>query len=278
MKSIRKLWWLGAVAVIAACDPYDDERGGTPEILSVFGSVGDDFVDAEGDATTGYTITTPSACVPADAEEGTEQHVDPLMPVIFVKFNKLLDGASIQATPESCAPANDWLSVARNGAPDTGDWFSCYNPSSPTASESASITLYRGEDVSTGVAGDGWLSVASGAGSATEVSTYVLTGNVQDKQGNAIPINITYVVQPDAGEVDVTVAAGVLTWDAAACGSATAYNVYKQDATDEAPVLLTAAPITETTYTDATFVAEREYFVAPVIGTVETELQGPFSE
>ena len=47
MKSIRNLWWLGVVAAVAACDPYDDERGGQPEILSVVASGGDSDGAAE---------------------------------------------------------------------------------------------------------------------------------------------------------------------------------------------------------------------------------------
>ena len=38
MNSIRKLWWVGAVALIAACDPYDDENKGAPSVISAFAS------------------------------------------------------------------------------------------------------------------------------------------------------------------------------------------------------------------------------------------------
>jgi hypothetical protein len=199
--------------------------------------------------------------------------------VIYVKMNKLLDGASIQATPQSCAPANGWITATKNGADDTANWFSCYSPSTATEAEGSSIVLYRGVDVSTGPSGDGWF-VQSDSASKSEVNAYTVAGTVQDKQGNPVAINIAYTVDPDAGPVEptVTAATGVITWDAAGCGTATGYNVYKQDATDAEPVLLTPTPITDTTFTDPAPVAEREYFIAPLVGTVETKLQGPFTE
>jgi hypothetical protein len=277
MNSIRKLWWVGAVALIAACDPYDDENTGTPQVLSVFASNSGEAFEGTGDLQNGFTVVTPSTCTPADGADPEETVAD--ASVIYVKFNKLLDGASIQATPASCVPANNWLTDATTStvADPTVDWFSCYNPSSPTSSEGASVIIYPGADVTGGVAGEGWFTGALPA-NTSEAIVYTLTGTIADKQGNQIPLDITFTVNPDAGPVDVTVAAGVLTWDAAGCGTATGYNVYKQDATDDEPVLLTTAPITATTFTDPSPAAGREYFVAPVIGAIETKLQGPFAE
>jgi hypothetical protein len=293
MNSIRKLWWVGAVAIIAACDPYDDENSGAPQILSVFSSNADEAVEATGDATAGYELTTASVCSPlVPAEDGDPeipQHVDPVHPAIYVKFNKLLDGASIQASTQSCEPANGWLTVTRNGAPDTG-WFSCYNPSSPTTSEGASVIFYRGADVSVGAAGDGWFAVATGAGSTTEFAEYVLTGNILDKQGNQIPINITYTVEPDAGplgDVTVTAATGVITWEEAECLTGTAsaatggYRIYKQDEADADPVELGVVAAGITAFTDPAPATGRVYFIAPIIATTppyETAPQGPFDE
>lgn len=301
MKSIRNLWWLGVVAAVAACDPYDDERGGEPEILSVVASGGDsdgaaEFFDAALNETSGaYEVTATSTCTPAvpDDPETTEDDSEPEATiadasVIYVKMNKLLDGASIQATPESCEPANGWITATKNGIDDTANWFSCYSPATATDAEGASIVLYRGVDVTTGSSGDGWF-VQSDSASSSEVNSYTIAGTVQDKQGNPVEINIAYTVEPDAGPVEptVTAATGEITWEAPGCGTATAYNVYKQDVTEDGPVdaepvLLTVAPITETTFTDTTPApvapAERTYFIAPLVGTVETKLQGPFDE
>jgi hypothetical protein len=280
MNSFRKLWWVGAVAIIAACDPYDDENTGAPDVLSVFASNADEAFEGTGDLENGFSVVAPSTCTPVDPEDPTsEEETVADAPVVYVKFNKLLDGASIQETPASCAPKNEWLTVVTTStaADPAVEWFSCYNPSSPTSSEGASVIIYPGADVTGGAEGEGWFTGGLPA-SKSEAIVYTLTGTVADKQGNQIPLDITFTINPDAGPVDVTVAAGVLTWDAAGCGTATGYNVYKLDATDDAPVLLTPAPITATTYTDASFVAGREYLVAPVIGSIETKPQGPFAE
>lgn len=276
MKSIRNLCLLGALAAIAACDPYTAENKGQPQILSVFVTNASEAFEATGDAATGFTVSAPSTCTPAAGTTAEATVADAV--AIYVKFNKLLDGASIQSTPASCVPANSWLSVAPGtGGDASAAWFSCYNPSSPTATEGSSVVIYPGADVSTGVEGEGWVTTGGLTASSSAAATYVLTGNVKDKQGNSVPVKINFTVNPDAGPVDVTVASGVLTWAAAGCGTATAYNVYKQDATDAKPVLLTATPITATTYTDASPAAGREYFVAPLVGTVETKRQGPFT-
>jgi hypothetical protein len=298
MKSMRNLWWLGVVAAVAACDPYDDERGGQPEILSVIASGGDsdgaaEFFDAAlNEASGAYEVTATSTCTPAvpDDPATTEDDSEPEATIadasiIYVKMNKLLDGASIQATPESCAPANGWITATKNGAPDTENWFSCYSPATATDAEGSSIVLYRGLDVTTGSSGDGWF-VQSDSASKSEVNTYTIQGTVQDKSGNPIPLSIAYTVDPDAGPVEptVTAATGEITWAAAGCGTATAYNVYKQDEADAEPVLLTLTPIPARGGADLDFtdpgpiVPGRVYFIAPLVGTVETKLQGPFPE
>jgi hypothetical protein len=303
MKSIRNLWWLGVVAAVAACDPYDDEIGGQPAILSVFASGGniDDGVVTQEDATGGvdapWDITTTSVCtapVPDDAEtpedDSVPQRVKPDAGVIFVKVNKLLDGASIQTAFDSCVPANSWLTVTRDGVPDdAGKWFTCYNPSTATSAEGSSIVIYRGENITPGFSGALWLDQANDAGTTTAVVNYALSGQVKDKQGNPVDINITFHVEPDAGSVgDVVVdtTAKTITWEAAECDSGAAatggYHLYKQDAdVDEDPVPLIELPAGTLTFNDPAMTADREYFIAPVIDNVggqpyETTPQGPF--
>ncbi|HSD19226.1 MAG TPA: hypothetical protein VLC54_04275 [Anaeromyxobacter sp.] len=301
MKSIRSLWWLGVVAAVAACDPYDPEVGGQPKVLSVFASGGNsnDGVLAEEDATGGGTdpwdVTSTSVCTaavpddPATADdESVPQRVKPDAGVIFVKVNKLLDGASIQTTPDSCVPANSWLTVTRDGVPDAAAWFTCYNPSTATSAEGSSIVIYRGENISPGFSGNLWLDQANDAGTTTAVVDYALTGQVKDKQGNLVDINITFHVEPDAGSVgDVVVdtTAKTITWELAECDGGLAatggYHLYKQDATDDAPVSLTEQPAGTTSFTDPDMTDTREYFIAPIIANVggqpyETSQQGPF--
>lgn len=304
MKSMRNLWWLGVVAAVAACDPYDDEVGGQPSILSVFASGGNsnDGVLSEEDATGGgaapWDVTSTSVCTAAvpddlattDVDESVPQQVKPDAGVIFVKVNKLLDGASIQTTPDSCVPANSWLTVTRDGVPDAAAWFTCYNPATATSAEGSSIVIYRGENISPGFSGNLWLDQANDAGTTTAVVDYALTGQVKDKQGNAVDVNITFHVEPDAGSVgDVTVdvPTQTITWGEAECdGGAAAtggYHLFKQDAdVDEEPVPLAELPAGTTTFTDTGMPATgREYFIAPVIDNVggapyETTPQGPF--
>jgi hypothetical protein len=305
MKSIRNLWWLGVVAAVAACDPYDDEIGGQPAILGVFASGGSSDLgvlteeDATGGGTAPWDITTTSVCTAAVADDpetpandSEPQRVKPDAGVIFVKVNKLLDGASIQTTPDSCVPANSWLTVTRDGVPDASAWFTCYNPSTATSAEGSSIVIYRGENISPGFSGDLWLDQANDAGTTTSVVDYVLTGEVKDKQGNPVDVNITFHVEPDAGSVgDVVVdtTAKTITWEAAECdGGAAAtggYALYKQDAdVDEEPAPLIELPAGTTMFNDTAMPATgREYFIAPIIANVdgqpyETSPQGPFSE
>ena len=38
MTNTRKLWLIGALALLAACDPFESEKKGQLEILSAFGS------------------------------------------------------------------------------------------------------------------------------------------------------------------------------------------------------------------------------------------------
>ena len=302
MKSIRNLWWLGVVAAVAACDPYDDEVGGQPAILGVFASGGSSDLgvlteeDATGGGTVPWDITTTSVCSAAvpdkpttlDVDESEPQRVKPDAGVIFVKVNKLLDGASIQTTPDSCVPANSWLTVTRDGVPDAAAWFTCYNPSTATSAEGSSIVIYRGENISPGFSGDLWLDQANDAGTTTSVVDYVLTGQVKDKQGNPVEVDITFHVEPDAGSVgDVVVdtTAKTITWELAECdGGAAAtggYHLFKQDATDDAPVSLTEQPVGTVTFLDPDMTATRQYFIAPIIANVggqpyETSQQGPF--
>lgn len=307
MKSLRNLWWLGVVAAVAACDPYDDEVGGQPRVLSVFASGGniDDGVVTQLDATGGdqtpWDITSTSVCTAAvpdkpstpDVDESVPQRVKPDAGVIFVKVNKLLDGASIQTTPDSCVPTNGWLQVTRSvgGATPVADqtaWFTCYNPGTATTAEGSSIIIYRGENITPGFSGALWLDQANDAGTTTAVVDYVLTGQVKDKQGNPVDVNVTFHVEPDAGTVgDVTVdtTAKTVTWSDAECdGGAAAtggYHLFKQDPDDADPVPLIELPAGTVTFNDTAMTAERQYFIAPVIDNVggspyETTPQGPF--
>ncbi|ABS24510.1 hypothetical protein [Anaeromyxobacter sp. Fw109-5] len=317
MNSIRKLWWVGAVAIIAACDPYDDENKGPPSILSAFASNADEA--AEGELVDGFwTIRSSSVCegahlaprgvVPRGASAEASTIAD--IPVVYVKTNKLLDGASIQADPLSCDPAvrdgAPWLKVTRVvGATETDDsanWLSCYNPSSPTSSEGASIIIYRGEDVSGGVAGDGWFAVSEVEGDAAEVATYRIEGTVFDRQGNALPVNVAFELEPDAGPIKsfrATELAGSgdavtanFEFTPGACGSATEYVVQKVTGKDAdgdpiwtalegATFTVADPPATTYSFTDTVTAGEvydyRIRATVPGVGEEFTETAGEYT-
>lgn len=184
MTNTRKLWLIGALAVLAACDPFDDENKGSLEILSAFASTG---TSVDGGATAVFEGTaTATNTFTIDADAGTT--------VFFVKTNKLLDGAKIQTSPVSCVPAPE-VALTVNGAPANPDpanpsWFTCYYPNTSTTAEGASVVIYHGTDVQ---ALTGFFDSADLA-----AGTYTIVATITDKQGNAqtVTINATVVDPP----------------------------------------------------------------------------------
>jgi hypothetical protein len=167
---------------LTACDPYEDENRDAPRILHAFTS--NAVTATEGTESGGaWTITgVPGGCATAADDE----------PVLWVTFNKLLNGATIQASPtvddtqpaqSGCVPANGWLAVTGTAPPAGSAWYSCYSPGSPTETDGGSVVIYQAP-VTGG--SDGWAD-------ATPVApgTYTFSGTVADKQGNQAPINVT---------------------------------------------------------------------------------------
>ena len=135
MTNIRKLWILAALAVLSACDPYKEENKGPLEILSAFAVAGnsDDLATGLFEA----SGTTSPFTIP-EVDTGTT--------VFFVKTNKLLDGAAIQADPLSCVPAAA-VNLTVNGVVNPPGWFTCYVPATSTPAEGASMVIYQGQDI-----------------------------------------------------------------------------------------------------------------------------------
>lgn len=175
MTNFRKLWILGALAVLSACDPYTEENKGPLEILSAFAVAGNSSDNATGvweatETTSPFTIT--------GAESGTT--------VFFVKTNKLLDGSAIQADPLSCVPAAA-VNLTVNGTVNPGGWFTCYVPATSTPAEGASVVIYHGTDI----------NVTTGYFDAADLvaGTYTIVLTITDKQGHTqtVTINATVV-------------------------------------------------------------------------------------
>ncbi|MGC4000095.1 MAG: hypothetical protein QM767_22730 [Anaeromyxobacter sp.] len=190
------------MVLAAGCskDPYDDTKGGTPTILSVLGTVTDGetgILSVAGVAPT----TEGGSWVVADLPEGHTGFV--------VKYNKLLDGASIQTEWDSCVP----LSLSVNAESLPADWFTCYSPGTATVEEGASVIIYPGTDVVKGDQGSGWM-----ANSELLPGFYVISSTVADKSGAESIINIDARVAPVLVDDTITDTTALLVWTPDAIG------------------------------------------------------------
>jgi hypothetical protein len=178
MKNTRKLWLLGALAMLAACDPYTKENTGPLEVLSAFAVAGNssDFATGLWEAT---GTTSPFTITGIDS--GTT--------VFMVKTNKLLDGSKIQTTDLSCAPAPE-VNLTVNGATNPAGWFTCYYPPTSTPEEGAAVVIYQGVDIDPVT---GYMDAAS-----LEPGDYTITATITDKQGNQQTVTINANVVPAA--------------------------------------------------------------------------------
>ena len=285
MKKLNHLWWVGALAIVVACDPYKNPNKGVPVVEMVLASggtpadVATSVVEATAPAVAdgAWTLETSSTCV-ASTTVATVKVTDRVLPtefILFIRANKLLDGASIQANASSCVPAIaafDVVQTATDGssANDTASWYACYQPAAALDSEGGSVVLYRSAArTATAANGDvtidgGWFAMsneATGAkedytpyvqGSPKEIVTYTFSGSVKDEQGQPLPFKVAYSIAPDAGALtfDLTTPPLTLTLtNPPAGGSATK--------TISDPILGTSTAITATgappTTADVTF-------------------------
>lgn len=111
--------------------------------------------------------------------------------ILLITTDGLLDGASIEATPQSCLQANNWLTVTTTATlPAGGTWYTCYYPSSATTDDGSSVYVF-------------YATVAPGTATASQpirsgtmtAGTYTFNGSFKGKGGNAITLNATVVVQ-----------------------------------------------------------------------------------
>lgn len=262
MKTIKwPILAITALTVVTACDPYDDPNDADPAVVMVTSTSGAGD-STEGTASgTAWTVTSASACSLAGGGAFADQ------PIFFVTFNKQMDPATIQTSPDDCTPAGGWLTVTP--PPPAGmQWFSCYTPSSPTTAEGGSAIIFLAEAEPEDVAtcseatppAGGWDVAEAIDAAATTFTSYRIEGTVRDAGGRDLPIDVTVNVDPDPAEEarNLTVSASTadsvtLSWINRVCADETdpsvKYVLRRADAEGAFTIDVAEFPITTTTFT-----------------------------
>lgn len=196
MKTLSK-WMLAALAATAAagCDPFEKAIGGPPAVTEAGFTEGTFDSGLTGYTGTGSGSTWTATGVPAICSNTTPGIAD-APGFIWVKFNKLLDGASIQNLTDCTAqPAlNLAVTIDGGGPPTNQTWYACYNPQAPVPTESASVMIFLGP---TATPPNGWDGALPIPASGTAVTTVHATGTAHDKDGAAAPFDVTIQINPD---------------------------------------------------------------------------------
>ncbi|MFT3913841.1 MAG: hypothetical protein QM704_06945 [Anaeromyxobacteraceae bacterium] len=213
-KTLITLAVLGLAAV--GCDPYKDPPSGTPAVISavitgrnagledlVFGwdpnYVGPYNGTLSGDTWTNFLNgdeTTPAADrhgptrSPSAATYGR---------ILVFTTNRLLDGASVEQTPNSCLPVTsaNWTftgtgPTALATAFPTGSWYTCYYPSSPTDTIGASVYVYYA-GTPAAAPGPSTAAIPIRAGRMV-VGDYVISGTVKTDSGQDLALKAQFTV------------------------------------------------------------------------------------
>lgn len=181
---------LVAVALLAvACDPYDDVKGGTPNVIGAGAANtfdGLDPVEAV-QAATGWTVAgvgcggavDPHGPGAADDEVLNPGLLD--LSYFYITLDRQIDGALVQTSVTDCTPVAGSLTISP--APAAGSsWYTCYSPASPSPDQGGSIVVYQGAAGGS----DGWHDFEY-----LPPQTYTVVGTVAGQS-----INVT--VTPDA--------------------------------------------------------------------------------
>ena len=183
---------LAAAAMLAACDPYEDQSTAAPVVVAVTATNGAPSIPGLGDYTEGTASGTAwtVADVPSDCAAGV---VTSHEPILFVTSNQVLDGASIQAGLQDCTPAGTpaWL-TATPPAPLGETWYACFQPGTPSPDLGSNVVIFR--DTSGGQSG--WDTASLTEASNDAVTTYTFDGSVRDWQGQGMLIDVTVTVAP----------------------------------------------------------------------------------
>lgn len=181
---MKNLKWmsLALVAVFAvACDPYEDEKTGTPNIVTVMATNPIEGLDAVLGTASGEAWTV--ANVPCGAVEAGQLDNS----LFFIVLDRQVDGALVQVDTADCTPAPASLTITP-AAPAGRTWYTCYSPASATPDSGGSIVVFQGAEGGLDAWSDAaldplWLYLPA--------ATYDINGSVA---GRTIDVTIT----PDA--------------------------------------------------------------------------------
>lgn len=203
----KHLITLAVLALAAvACDPYKDPPSGTPAVISavitgrnaglenlLFAGWPDNSVGPYDGELVGDTWTNFAN---ADGHGATRSPSGTTGRILVFTTNRLLDGASVEQTPNSClqVAAANW-SITGTGptalaaANPTGVWYTCYYPSSPTDTIGASVYVY----FSTTAPGPSTAAIPIRAGRMV-VGTYAISGTVKTDSGQDLPMKASFTI------------------------------------------------------------------------------------
>jgi hypothetical protein len=211
MKTTTK-WILAALTAAAfGCDPFQEAVKGPPAVMSAGFTSVQDGTGYDGLPTAPGVVPVvdnptpvPSTCMsPGVIYAGDKAGTSPPTGLIFVKFNKLLDGYSIQTSPTDCMPAAALsLAVTSSKATPAGEqWYACYDPQAPSPTEGGSVIIFLGDSpVAPATAGPtGWDGALSIPADGDLITTLHATGTVHDQSGTAASFDVTVDVMPDPG-------------------------------------------------------------------------------
>ena len=280
MRTITR-WTLVVLVGIAAtgCDPFEKATGGTPAAIgAIFTDVGGLGGSCSVTGCTPYDGTGAGSTwtisgVASYCSNNTPGLVD-VNGLISVKFNKLLDGYAIQATPSDCTPTAA-LNLSVTPAPPAGlAWYACYFPQAPAPTEGSSVVIFM--DSATAPPA-GWNQAKGIPGNSSAVVSYHVTGRVHDKGGASADFDVTTTIDPNPGvpgNPTYTYGAGpsvIIAWTAADCGGAATYAVERApnvpttatppvDAPGAWSALAGAGAVAGLTFTDSTVTAGTKYW------------------
>lgn len=209
---MKKIITLAVVGLtIVACDPYNSEPSGTPAVRSavitgrnaglesvVFGWP-DEYNGPYNGTLNTATNTWTNFKSPADKLDPPLTPQDPTPSptaatygrILVFTTNVLLDGTTIEQTPNSCLPvaASNWVFTVPAGHPTNGAWYTCYYPSSATASDGASVYVY-------------YASTAPGPATAAQpiragrmvAGNYAVSGTIKAKDGQSLELKAAWTV------------------------------------------------------------------------------------